>query len=84
MRYRTDVGGPSAPTITNLTCQSNNTLYLEWRRPRPADYYITIDQYFVLFRGYDSNEFEEKSVGSLESLDNNTGLVSYFFFLIST
>ncbi|KAK6634358.1 hypothetical protein RUM43_011758 [Polyplax serrata] len=74
VRYRTDVGGPSAPTITNLTCQSNNTLFIEWRRPKPADYYITVDQYFVLYRNYDSNEFEEKSVAPTESLDNTTGL----------
>lgn len=76
VRYRTDVGGPSPPAITNLTCQSNNTLYVEWKRPRPADYYTSVDHYFVVYRSTESSEFEEKSINSSESLDNITGSVS--------
>lgn len=78
VRYKTDVGGPLPPMITNLTCQSNNTLYVEWKRPRPADYYISVDQYFVIYRSYESNDFEEKIINSSEAFDNVTGLVSNY------
>lgn len=76
VRYKTDVGGPLPPAITNLTCQSNNTLYVEWKRPRPADYYISVDQYFVIYRSSESNDYEEKIINSSEAFDNVTGLVS--------
>ena len=30
---RTDVSGPGAPVITNITCPSDTSLVLHWRRP---------------------------------------------------
>ena len=29
----TDVGEPSAPIITNLTCYESNSLFIQWKRP---------------------------------------------------
>ena len=57
----TDVDGPSAPIITNLTCRDEHSIYLEWERPGTV--YKSVDAYFVLFRSADKwEEFEEFSV----------------------
>lgn len=57
LEIRTDVLGPSAPYIVNLTCTSLDSLFLQWERP--ATYYNQIDYYFVYYRSEDSWEFEE-------------------------
>lgn len=57
----TDVDGPSAPIITNLTCRDENSIFLEWERPSTV--FKSLDSYFVLFRSADKwEEFEEVSV----------------------
>lgn len=44
---RTDISGPSAPIVSNLTCHNLDALYLRWKRP--AEYYNTIDYYIVRY-----------------------------------
>ena len=67
----TDVDGPSAPLITNLTCNDEHSIYLEWERPGVV--YKNIDSYLVYYRSEDKWQFEEvvlerngsKPVGSM-------------------
>lgn len=75
VRFRTDVAGPSPPIITNLTCQSNNTIFIEWKRPRPGETYNTVDHYFIMYKSADSDVYEEKTVNPSE-IDNITDTVS--------
>ncbi|XP_023240464.1 tyrosine-protein phosphatase 99A-like, partial [Centruroides sculpturatus] len=49
--------GPSAPNIVNLTCQSLDSLFLQWERPQT--FYRNIDYYLVYYRSEDSWEFQE-------------------------
>ena len=53
----TDVEGPSAPIITNLTCKDERSIYLEWDRPDVV--YKDVDYYLVYFRGEDKWQFDE-------------------------
>lgn len=45
---RTDVGGPSAPAIVNLTCHSQDSITIRWKRP--YEFYNTIDFYVIKTR----------------------------------
>ncbi|KAM8705306.1 hypothetical protein ACLKA7_009726 [Drosophila subpalustris] len=45
---RTDVGGPSAPAIVNLTCHSQESITIRWKRP--YEFYNTIDFYIIKTR----------------------------------
>jgi receptor-type tyrosine-protein phosphatase gamma len=63
IRHRTDISGPSAPRILNLTCQSHDTLYLQWQRPQ--EYFGVIDRYIILYRDERSTDFEEVVVSAL-------------------
>ncbi|XP_066996985.2 tyrosine-protein phosphatase 99A isoform X2 [Anabrus simplex] len=60
IRHRTDIRGPSAPHIVNLTCQSNDTLFLQWQRP--AEFYNSIDYYFITYRNENSGENVELEI----------------------
>lgn len=66
-----DVDGPSAPIITNLTCHDEHSIYLEWERPDLV--YNSLDTYYVLFRSSDKwEQFEEVSVprnGTMEAMN---------------
>ncbi|XP_075150681.1 protein tyrosine phosphatase 99A isoform X1 [Haematobia irritans] len=42
---RTDVGAPSAPIIVNLTCHSQDSLTIRWKRP--LEFYNNIDFYII-------------------------------------
>jgi len=57
IEVRTDVQGPSAPKIVNVTCVNLDSLYLQWERP--TTYYNQIDYYFVYYRPEESWIFEE-------------------------
>ncbi|ETN67444.1 hypothetical protein AND_000745 [Anopheles darlingi] len=54
---RTDVSGPSAPKVVNLTCHSHNALYYGWRIPQT--FYNTIDLYIISYRNIAYHEFRE-------------------------
>nr|CAD7455446.1 unnamed protein product [Timema tahoe] len=55
--HKTDISGPSAPRILNLTCQSHDTLFLQWQRP--SEFFNTIDLYYISYRDESSWEYEE-------------------------
>jgi receptor-type tyrosine-protein phosphatase gamma len=57
VRHKTDISGPSAPQILNLTCQSHDTLFLQWKRP--TEFYNTIDFYYIFYRDEVATDFEE-------------------------
>lgn len=59
---RTDISGPSAPIVSNLTCHNLDALYLRWKRP--AEYYNTIDYYIVNFRSVAQHEFHEIKINA--------------------
>lgn len=54
---RTDISGPSQPIIMNLTCHSEDSIVLKWKRP--FEYYQTIDSYVVNYRIAGRERFRE-------------------------
>ena len=46
----TDVMDPSPPEVENVTCYSENRLYLQWRRP--SVYQKSLDYYKIYFRNF--------------------------------
>lgn len=62
LEFRTDVSGPSAPYIVNLTCDGDHSLIVQWSRPE--HYFYKIDYYFVYYRSeHDSDtDFEEIAI----------------------
>lgn len=59
---KTDIAGPSAPSIINLTCHSQDALFLQWKRP--ANFYNTIDFYMI--------NYKEVSYSSYQQIQLNT------------
>lgn len=59
---QTDVRGPSAPRIANLTCHNADTLFLQWHRP--SIYNKSIDLYYIYYRREDAWDFEELAVAT--------------------
>ncbi|XP_018025351.1 tyrosine-protein phosphatase 99A isoform X2 [Hyalella azteca] len=78
----TDASGPGAPFISNLTCQSETSLYLQWHRP--GQVYGKVDLYYIHYKPEGSNEFEEVAVYSVNNrLEHNfliTNLTSNTFY----
>ncbi|KAK8771955.1 hypothetical protein V5799_024803 [Amblyomma americanum] len=68
LRIQTDVQGPSAPIIVNLTCQSLDSLFLQWERPQT--YYNKVDYYFVHYRSEEAWGFEEIAMAATDRLDH--------------
>ena len=62
----TDVAGPGAPIITNLTCKDEQSIFLQWEKPRKV--YKTIDYYYIYFRNEEQWQFKEVGVGMNGSL----------------
>ncbi|XP_076236366.1 putative receptor-type tyrosine-protein phosphatase mosPTP-1 isoform X2 [Calliopsis andreniformis] len=57
---RTDISGPSAPLILNVTCQTHDSVYIQWARP---NYFRgSIDYYFINYRIENSTRWEEIEV----------------------
>ena len=56
----TDNQGPSEPIISNITCYSQDTLYLEWLRP--ARVYGSIDYYYIFYRPQNQEGFTEQRI----------------------
>ncbi|XP_063603042.1 tyrosine-protein phosphatase 99A-like isoform X3 [Penaeus indicus] len=70
LTVKTDVSGPGAPVISNLTCQPDGNLYLQWLRP--AQLFGSVDLYYIYYRPEDSFEFEEIAVNSVNNrLEHN-------------
>lgn len=51
---KTDISGPSAPVILNLTCATQDSIYLHWARPR--EFFNSIDYYYVTYTSEHSND----------------------------
>nr|XP_023025132.1 tyrosine-protein phosphatase 99A [Leptinotarsa decemlineata] len=41
----TDISGPSAPNVFNVTCLANETIHIQWERP--ANFHYSIDYYYL-------------------------------------
>jgi receptor-type tyrosine-protein phosphatase gamma len=59
---KTDVRGPSPPRIGNVSCQSEDALYIAWHRP--TKFYNSIDFYYVDYRSEEWRDFEELTVSA--------------------
>lgn len=74
---RTDVTAPSAPIVVNLTCHTQDDIYLKFRRPRT--YYNSIDFYIISYRPQGANDFSKINLNStiehLEFSVNNANIV---------
>ncbi|KAF8785289.1 Tyrosine-protein phosphatase 99A like protein [Argiope bruennichi] len=66
--------GPSAPFITNLTCQSMDSIYVQWDRPKIV--YHRIDYYFIAYRSENTWDFEEISVSSSQERQSHAMIIS--------
>nr|XP_040579012.1 tyrosine-protein phosphatase 99A-like [Lepeophtheirus salmonis] len=51
-----DVKGPSAPVITNLTCRDVNSIFIQWDPPRRV--YNRVDHYFVYYQSDDQVQYQ--------------------------
>jgi receptor-type tyrosine-protein phosphatase gamma len=63
---RTDIPGPSAPQIINLTCHSQDALFLHWKRP--STFYNSIDSYVINYKEAHSQKLEELRVPTNSSI----------------
>lgn len=78
---RTDISGPSAPIVSNLTCHNLDALYLRWKRP--SEYYNTIDYYIVSFRSVAQHEFSEIKINaSARHLETAVRMIDFFFISV--
>ncbi|XP_076676984.1 putative receptor-type tyrosine-protein phosphatase mosPTP-1 isoform X3 [Andrena cerasifolii] len=57
---RTDISGPSAPLILNVTCQTHDSVYIQWARPNL--FWGSIDYYFINYRIENGTRYEEIEV----------------------
>lgn len=60
LMFRTDVGPPSPPLIVNISCQSENALFLVLKAP--TKFNNTIDYFYVDYRKEEMTDFEEKEI----------------------
>lgn len=75
---RTDITGPSAPLILNLTCQSHQSLYIQWARP--VTFSGSIDYYYINYRP-ENGHYEEMEL-STEKNHLESGVRLSFIVLI--
>ncbi|XP_048512163.1 tyrosine-protein phosphatase 99A-like isoform X2 [Athalia rosae] len=69
--HKTDVTGPRAPRILNLTCQAQDAIYFQWQRP--GTFWNSIDYYYIRFRNEDNGEYEEiELTADKEHLESGT------------
>lgn len=54
---RTDIAGPTAPQIINLTCHSQDAIYLQWKRP--MTFYNSIDFYVINYKENSYNNYQQ-------------------------
>ncbi|KZC04425.1 Tyrosine-protein phosphatase 99A, partial [Dufourea novaeangliae] len=57
---QTDIQGPSAPRILNVSCQTNDSIYIQWARPQV--FWGSIDYYFINYRIENADRYEEIEV----------------------
>jgi len=56
----TDVSGPGRPLVTNLTCPSANSLFVEWTQPE--QFYHSVDSYVLHYRARGQSSWETRTV----------------------
>ncbi|XP_031831667.1 putative receptor-type tyrosine-protein phosphatase mosPTP-1 isoform X7 [Nomia melanderi] len=56
----TDISGPSAPLILNVSCQTHDSVYIQWARPNI--FWGSIDYYFIKYRIENDDRYEEIEV----------------------
>ncbi|XP_015118557.1 tyrosine-protein phosphatase 99A-like isoform X2 [Diachasma alloeum] len=54
---KTDVAGPSAPVILNVTCQAQDAIYIYWSRP--DIFWNSIDYYYIMYRNDLVHKYDE-------------------------
>ena len=59
VKFRTDVSAPSAPSLTNVTCYSQDSILIQWQRPER--FYNQLDYYYVRYKSDSSWEREEET-----------------------
>ncbi|XP_078047953.1 putative receptor-type tyrosine-protein phosphatase mosPTP-1 isoform X2 [Augochlora pura] len=57
---QTDIAGPGAPLILNVSCQTHDSVYIQWARP--SIFWGSIDYYFIKYRIENDNRYEEIEV----------------------
>ncbi|XP_055616400.1 protein sidekick-2-like [Toxorhynchites rutilus septentrionalis] len=63
---RTDIAGPSAPKFINLTCYSEDALFLAWRIPQ--HFYNSVNHYIVSYRNMDYTRSREIRISANASI----------------
>ncbi|XP_065074555.1 tyrosine-protein phosphatase 99A isoform X1 [Ochlerotatus camptorhynchus] len=63
---RTDISGPSAPKVVNLTCHSQHELFFGWKIPQT--YYNTIDYYIISYRNLAHSEYKDIRLSANSSI----------------
>lgn len=76
---RTDIPGPSAPQIINLTCHSQDALFIHWKRP--STFYNSIDSYVINYKESIASKFDELKISTNSSIPDTW--VSFITFLPS-
>ena len=70
MIQRTDIAGPSAPQIINLTCHSQDAIFLQWRRP--TSFYNSIDFYVINYKENSYSNFQQIQLNTSSSYSETT------------
>ena len=66
MSFRTDVGGPGAPELSNASCQADTSVYLQWRRPEVV--HGSIDLYRVMYRSEHETKYRHVTIATSYSV----------------
>jgi hypothetical protein len=74
---RTDIAGPTAPQIINLTCHSQDSIYLQWRRP--ASFYNSIDFYVINYKESSYSNYQQIQLNTSSSYAE-TAVRNFFYF----
>lgn len=73
----TDIDGPSAPRILNLSCQAQDTIFIQWERPK--HFFYSIDYYYV-YINLDNRLFRDIPLSALtEHLETTVNSSLNFF-----
>lgn len=77
MIQRTDIAGPSAPQIINLTCHSQDAIYLQWKRP--TTFYNSIDFYVINYKESSYNSYQQIQLNTTASFAETSVCIEYTF-----
>lgn len=83
---KTDVAGPSAPLILNLTCQAQDAIYIYWSRPDV--FWNSIDYYYIKYRNDLVQKYTEIEIPTFKEHLNSgviitSSLLNLTFLLLS-